>query len=61
MRIRFSDAKWAEKETDFGWQCLVTRRFVERGVRFIEVIDVLFRPSEVDVRLRKQRLMEGTS
>jgi len=25
--------------TGFGWQCLVARRLVERGVRFIEVID----------------------
>jgi hypothetical protein len=24
----------------FGWQCLVARRLVERGVRFIELIDV---------------------
>ncbi len=26
--------------TGFGWQCLVARRLAERGVRFIEVIDV---------------------
>jgi hypothetical protein len=26
--------------TGFGWQCLVARRMVERGVRFIELIDV---------------------
>lgn len=26
--------------TGFGWQCLVARRLVERGVRFIELIDV---------------------
>jgi uncharacterized protein (DUF1501 family) len=25
--------------TGFGWQCLVARRLVERGVRFVEVID----------------------
>lgn len=25
--------------TGFGWQCLVARRLVERGVRFIELID----------------------
>ncbi|WP_435011581.1 DUF1501 domain-containing protein [Tundrisphaera lichenicola] len=25
--------------TGFGWQCLVARRFAERGVRFIELID----------------------
>jgi len=24
----------------FGWQCLVTRRLIERGVRFVELIDV---------------------
>jgi Protein of unknown function (DUF1501) len=26
--------------TGFGWQCLVSRRLAERGVRFIELIDV---------------------
>ena len=26
--------------TGFGWQCLMARRLVERGVRFIELIDV---------------------
>src|SRR4029453_18318254 len=26
--------------TGFGWQCLVARRMVEHGVRFIELIDV---------------------
>ena len=27
-------------ETDgFGWQCLVARRLVERGVRFVEIVD----------------------
>ena len=26
--------------TRFGWQCLMARRLVERGVRFIELIDV---------------------
>lgn len=26
--------------TGFGWQCLVARRLAERGVRFIELIDV---------------------
>ncbi|MFN3653030.1 MAG: DUF1501 domain-containing protein [Armatimonadota bacterium] len=25
--------------TGFGWQCLIARRFAERGVRFIELID----------------------
>lgn len=28
------------QNTGFGWQCLVARRLVERGVRFIELIDV---------------------
>jgi hypothetical protein len=23
---------------EFGWQCLVARRLVERGVRFLELI-----------------------
>lgn len=27
-------------KTGFGWQCLVGRRLAERGVRFIELIDV---------------------
>ncbi len=26
--------------TGFGWQCLMARRLVERGVRFVELIDV---------------------
>ena len=26
--------------TGFGWQCLVARRLAERGVRFLELIDV---------------------
>src|SRR5690606_19759966 len=25
--------------TGFGWQCLVGRRLIERGVRFVELID----------------------
>ena len=28
------------KNSGFGWQCLVARRMAERGVRFIELIDV---------------------
>jgi hypothetical protein len=28
------------KTSGFGWQCLVARRMAERGVRFIELIDV---------------------
>jgi membrane-anchored protein YejM (alkaline phosphatase superfamily) len=27
------------QDTGFGWQCLVARRMVERGVRFVELID----------------------
>ena len=27
------------KTTGFGWQCLIARRLVERGVRFVELID----------------------
>jgi len=27
------------RNTGFGWQCLVARRMVERGVRFVELID----------------------
>jgi hypothetical protein len=27
------------RTTGFGWQCLVARRLVERGVRFVELID----------------------
>lgn len=30
---------------DFAWQCLVARRLVERGVRFIELIDTGSRPN----------------
>jgi hypothetical protein len=29
-----------DQTTGFGWQCLVARRLAERGVRFIELIDV---------------------
>lgn len=28
------------QNTGFGWQCLVARRLAERGVRFVELIDV---------------------
>src|SRR5919106_1954465 len=28
------------KTTGFAWQCIVARRMAERGVRFIELIDV---------------------
>ncbi len=34
-----STASSAAPTTGFGWQCLVARRLVERGVRFVEVID----------------------
>ncbi len=27
------------QSTGFGWQCLAARRLVERGVRFVELID----------------------
>ena len=30
----------AETTSGFGWQCLVARRLAERGVRFLELIDV---------------------
>jgi hypothetical protein len=29
-----------EQKTGFGWQCLAARRLIERGVRFVELIDV---------------------
>lgn len=28
------------QKTGFGWQCLAARRLIERGVRFVELIDV---------------------
>lgn len=31
--------------SDFAWQCLVARRLVERGVRFIELVDTGSRPN----------------
>ena len=55
MQLEVPDAFDFSRETDdtlalyglergqnagFGWQCLVARRFAERGVRFIELIDV---------------------
>src|SRR3954447_2872372 len=54
MQSAMPEALALDKETDktldlyglkrgstqgFGWQCLVARRLVERGVRFIELID----------------------
>lgn len=29
-----------DQKTGFGWQCLAARRLIERGVRFVELIDV---------------------
>lgn len=55
MQMEMPEAVDLSKETDatlalyglergstkgFGWQCLVARRLVERGVRFVELIDV---------------------
>ncbi|GAB5406994.1 MAG: DUF1501 domain-containing protein [Aureliella sp.] len=39
------DRKTKGPGADFGWQCLVARRLVERGVRFIELIDTGSRPN----------------
>ncbi|WP_200836662.1 DUF1501 domain-containing protein [Roseiconus lacunae] len=39
------DRKTKGPGKDFGWQCLVARRLVERGVRFIELIDTGSRPN----------------
>jgi len=54
MQMAVTDAFHSTKETDstpssnglspaqtagFGWQCLAARRLVERGVRFVELID----------------------
>ncbi|MBL8891342.1 MAG: DUF1501 domain-containing protein [Planctomycetaceae bacterium] len=30
----------ADQKSGFGWQCLAARRLIERGVRFVELIDV---------------------
>ena len=39
------DRKTKGAGADFSWQCLVARRLVERGVRFIELIDSGSRPN----------------
>lgn len=39
------DRKLKGPGSDFGWQCLVARRLIERGVRFIELIDTGSRPN----------------
>ncbi len=39
------DRKTKGPGADFAWQCLVARRLVERGVRFIELIDTGSRPN----------------
>ena len=39
------DRKMKGPSSDFAWQCLVARRLVERGVRFIELIDTGSRPN----------------
>ena len=39
------DRKVKGPGADFAWQCLVARRLVERGVRFIELIDTGSRPN----------------
>ncbi|MEM8912885.1 MAG: DUF1501 domain-containing protein [Planctomycetota bacterium] len=39
------DRKTKGPGADFGWQCLVARRLVERGVRFVELIDTGSRPN----------------
>lgn len=39
------DRKAKGPGADFGWQCLVARRLIERGVRFIELIDTGSRPN----------------
>lgn len=44
-RLYGLDRKTKGPGADFGWQCLVARRLVERGVRFIELIDTGSRPN----------------
>ncbi len=39
------DRKTKGPGADFAWQCLVARRLVERGVRFVELIDTGSRPN----------------
>ena len=44
-RLYGLDRKVKGPGADFGWQCVVARRLVERGVRFIELIDTGSRPN----------------
>lgn len=44
-RLYGLDRKVKGPGADFAWQCLVARRLVERGVRFIELIDTGSRPN----------------
>jgi hypothetical protein len=44
-RLYGLDRKTKGPGADFAWQCLVARRLVERGVRFIELIDTGSRPN----------------
>jgi hypothetical protein len=44
-RLYGLDRKTKGAGADFAWQCLVARRLVERGVRFIELIDSGSRPN----------------
>lgn len=44
-RLYGLDRKTKGPGADFGWQCLVARRLVERGVRFVELIDTGSRPN----------------
>lgn len=44
-RLYGLDRKLKGPGADFAWQCLVARRLVERGVRFIELIDTGSRPN----------------
>ena len=44
-RLYGLDRRVSGPGADFAWQCLVARRLVERGVRFIELIDTGSRPN----------------
>lgn len=44
-RLYGVDRKLKGAGADFAWQCLVARRLIERGVRFIELIDTGSRPN----------------
>lgn len=45
LKLYGLDRKMKGPGADFAWQCLVARRLVERGVRFIELIDTGSRPN----------------